>query len=225
MPRRHTVVLFAALLSYSAVTFSGQAWIARSNLYTQRLLDVQLAHAPEEGSQEGVSKYDALISDPSRADEVAKRSEFVAVLAALKAERGKETDENVQEDLDILLMAFDLQFRREDYELAHEVPFINASEIVFQGLRGLLDDQVSADRRLAAVLRLKKYAGLEPGAVSACGCGCGDAPRSRGRDDRSAARGFGRSRSAAWKREADDSVAGGHTFELCAGDRDAGYAG
>ena len=162
MPRRHTV-LFAALLSYSAVALSGQAWIARSNLHTQRLLDVQLAHAPEEGSQEGVSKYDALISDPSRADEVAKRREFEAVLTDLKAERGKETDENVQEDLDILLMAFDLQFRREDYELAQEVPFINASEIVFQGLRGLLDDQVSADRRPAAVVRLKKYAGLQPG--------------------------------------------------------------
>jgi uncharacterized protein (DUF885 family) len=47
--------------------------------------------------------------------------------------------------------------------LQHEVPFDNASESVFQGLRGLLDDQVAADRRPAALIRLRKYAGVEPG--------------------------------------------------------------
>src|SRR5207248_9663973 len=39
----------------------------------------------------------------------------------------------------------------------------DASAAVFGGIRTLLDDQVAAERRPAAVLRLKKYAGLEPG--------------------------------------------------------------
>ena len=69
----------------------------------------------------------------------------------------------MQEDLDILHKAFDLQFRTEDYGLQHEVPFLNASEMVFQGLRVLLDDQVAEQRRPAALVRLRKYAGVEPG--------------------------------------------------------------
>ncbi len=43
------------------------------------------------------------------------------------------------------------------------MPFINASAGIFQGLRGLLDDQVAAERRPAALIRLRKYAGMEPG--------------------------------------------------------------
>ena len=58
---------------------------------------------------------------------------------------------------------FDLEFRKQDYALQHEVPFLNASELVFEGLRGLLDDQVAAERRPAAIARLRRYAGLESG--------------------------------------------------------------
>ena len=139
------------------------AWIERSNAYTNRLLDVQLAHDPESGSQEGLAKFDERISDPSLQDQLARRRELEAVVAELKAAAAGEADRNVREDLAILLKAFDLDFRREDFELKHEVPFMNASEGVFQGLHGLLDDQVAAPRRAAALVRLRKYAGTEPG--------------------------------------------------------------
>ena len=56
-----------------------------------------------------------------------------------------------------------LNFRRQDFQRAHEVPFINGSELVFSGLHILLDDQTPADRRPAAVVRIREYAGLEPG--------------------------------------------------------------
>jgi uncharacterized protein (DUF885 family) len=142
-----------------------EAWIARSNSYTNQLLDVQLEHSPEEGSQEGVAKFDERISNPTLADELAERHELEAVLTKLDAARGKETDKKVWEDLDILRKAFELRFRQQDYSLQHEVPFYNASEQVFQGLRGLLDDQVVPEHRQAALVRLAKYAGLEPGYV------------------------------------------------------------
>ena len=57
----------------------------------------------------------------------------------------------------------DLRFRTEDFALDHEVPFFNASAQLFQGLRVLLDDQVAAERRPAALVRLRKYVGVEPG--------------------------------------------------------------
>jgi|SRR5882724_351177 len=65
------------------------------------------------------------------------------------------------EDLEILSKALSLQFRQEDFGMQHEVPFMNASETIFQGLRGLLDDQVAAERRPAAIVRLRKYSGTE----------------------------------------------------------------
>ena len=140
-----------------------EAWIARSNSYTNLLLDVQLQHSPEQGSREGVAKFDERISNPTLADELAERHELEAVLVKIDAARAKETDKKVWQDLEILHKAFDLRFRRQDFRLQHEVPFYNASEEVFQGLRGLLDDQVTPERRQAALARLRKYAGMEPG--------------------------------------------------------------
>jgi uncharacterized protein (DUF885 family) len=139
------------------------AWVARSNQYTQMLLDVQLKHSPEGGSAQGVVKYDPLITDATRADEIVQRKELEEVLANLVKVEAKEKDKNVREDLEILQKTFNLQFRQDDYQLVHKVPFIDASAAVFGGLQTLLDDQVSAERRPAAVIRLRKYAGVEPG--------------------------------------------------------------
>ena len=156
-------VLSCAALESAAADQSDKAWIERSNTYTNQFLDVQLQHSPEEGSHQGLAKFDELISDPTLADEMAQRHELEAVLKKVDAAREKETDLKVLEDLQILHKAFDLNFRTQDYELQHEVPFYNASETIFQGLRTLLDDQVAAARRPAAVVRLRKYTGLEPG--------------------------------------------------------------
>src|SRR3984957_11364364 len=140
-----------------------KSWIEQSNVYTRMLLDVHLEHSPEEGSQQGLAKFDDRISNPTLADQLAERRELEAVLAKIAVARTTESNNHVQEDLEILRKAFDLQFREEDFELQREVPFNNASEQIFEGLRILLDDQTAADRRPAAVVRLRKYAGMEAG--------------------------------------------------------------
>jgi uncharacterized protein (DUF885 family) len=162
--------IFLSALSFTAIAQQAagndpaeKAWIKQSNSYTNTLLSVQLEHTPEQGSAQGVAKFDDRISDPSRADQLAERRELEAALTKIKAARATVTDKNVQEDIDILQKNFNLQFRMEDFELAHEVPFHNASAQIFQGLRGLLDDQVPEQRRTAALVRLRKYAGVEPG--------------------------------------------------------------
>jgi hypothetical protein len=169
MPRL-IAALLAGLLSLAAVAADAppaaqtpQAWIATSNTYTNRLLAIQLEHHPERGSRQGLAKYDARITNLALTDELSERHELEAELARIGSEGAKEPDQRVQQDLQILHKAFDLQFRKQDYRLQHEVPFFNASEAVFQGLRALLDDQVAAERRPAAVLRLNRYAGLESG--------------------------------------------------------------
>jgi len=138
-------------------------WIEKSDAYTNGLLAVRFAHAPEEGSAQGLSKFDDRISNPTLDDEIAQRHELEAVLAKVATAESKETDRKIREDLAILRKACDLQFRQEDFARQHEVPFMNASKDIFQGLRTLLDDQVGPDRRSAAVARLRKYTGMEPG--------------------------------------------------------------
>jgi hypothetical protein len=167
MHRLHAVLFLSAV----ALTAAGQqpaandqsekGWIKQSNDYTNMLLSIQLEHAPEQGSSQGVAKFDDRISNPSLADEAAERRELEAALAKIKT--AVVADKRVKEDIVILQKSFNLRFRQQDFGLAHEVPFLNASAIVFQGLRGLLDDQVPAQRRAAALVRLRKYAGVEPG--------------------------------------------------------------
>jgi uncharacterized protein (DUF885 family) len=155
-----------AILSLPAVAQSKPqtaAWIAASNQYTNQLLSVQIKHHPELGSNQGLSEYDTQISQPTLADEDQERAETEAVLAKFKAALAEEKQQQVAQDLQILIHRIELQFREDDFGRAHEVPFLNASGAVFGGLRILLDEQTPNERRAAAVVRIRKYAGLEPG--------------------------------------------------------------
>jgi len=142
---------------------SDRSWIATSNGYANMLIAVSLKHHPEFGSQQGLAQYDTKISQPKLADEDAERQENEAVLVKLKAAAAEKQQQDVAQDLEIMIRRVQLNFRRQDFQRAHEVPFINGSELVFSGLHILLDDQTPADRRPAAVVRIREYAGLEPG--------------------------------------------------------------
>jgi len=155
------LVLLAAPLR----SFAAAPWIEESNHYTQMLVDVHLRHSPEYGSSQGLAEYDSRIAVPTLADALAQRAERDAVIDKIKARLPLEKDRRVVEDMQILIHAIDLDDRDLDLETRLDVPYINASEQVFRGLKILLDDQVAAERRPAALLRLKKYAGVEPGFV------------------------------------------------------------
>ena len=164
----------AASSSASANAAAGQAatpatnapdksWIARSNEFAGWLIDIEKKHTPERASADGLSQYDELISVATHEDDVAETSEKRAVLAKLQEQLPKEQNKYVRQDLEIMIHATQLSLKRHDFGESREVPFLNASGLVFQGLRVLLDDQVDAKRRPAAVVRLRKYAGVEPG--------------------------------------------------------------
>jgi uncharacterized protein (DUF885 family) len=138
-------------------------WIAVSNKYTNLLLAVEMKHTPELGSRQGLSQFDNEVSQPTLADEDQERQETAAVLATFKSALGQQKQKEVAQDLEIVIHKIELQFREQDFERAHKVDFLNASETVFSGLRALLDEQTPSERRPAAVVRIRKYAGLEPG--------------------------------------------------------------
>jgi len=138
-------------------------WITISNGYARLLTDVSFAHHPEAGSQQGLSQYDNKVGQPTLADENQERQQMEAVLLKLKAATAEKQPSQVSEDLQIMIDRVQLDFKQEDYARAHEVPYFNASGRVFGGLHILLDEQTPTDRRTAAVVRIREYAGLEPG--------------------------------------------------------------
>ncbi|MFY9691297.1 MAG: DUF885 domain-containing protein [Candidatus Acidiferrales bacterium] len=140
-----------------------QSWVAKSNVYTDLLLDVQNRHSPENASSQGLAAFDERISQPTKLDDDAEIAETKVVQRKLMHALAVEQDKNVRQDLQILLHSIQIELAKHDYAQAHKVPFENASEDVFDGIRVLLDEQVAPERRKAAVVRLRKYAGIEPG--------------------------------------------------------------
>ena len=155
--------LVVVLLSLPAGGQEPADWIVTSNKYTNLLLAVEMKHNPELGSDQGLSQFDTEVSQPTLADEDQERQETAAVLSTLKGAAGQQKQKEVAQDLQIVIRKVELQFREQDFDRAHKVDFMNASETVFSGLRVLLDEQTPAERRPAAVVRVRKYAGLEPG--------------------------------------------------------------
>jgi uncharacterized protein (DUF885 family) len=140
-----------------------RSWIATSNQYANMLIEVVFKYHPEAGTQQGLSQFDTRISQPTLANEDQERHDAEAVLAKLKSAAAEKQNENVAEDLQIMVRRVNLNFKRQDFQRANEVPFINASQAVFGGLQVLLDEQTPSDRRPAAVVRIREYAGLESG--------------------------------------------------------------
>lgn len=139
------------------------AWVAKSNSYTQLLIDADDRHSPEDASSQGLAAFDGKISQPTKTDDDAAIAETKAAQRQFMRALATEQDKNVRQDLQILLHRIQIDVQKYDYAEAHKVPFNNASEDVFNGLRVLLDDQVAPERRKAALVRLREYAGVEPG--------------------------------------------------------------
>ncbi len=164
MNRRIVLSLASALLCLPVCAQEAPAdWIAASNKYTNQLLAVEMKHTPELGSNEGLSQFDTDVSQPTLADEDQERRETESVVATFRSAVGQQKQKEVAQDLQIMIRTAELEFRELDFARAHKVDFLNASQIVFRGLRILLDEQTPRERRPAAVVRIRKYAGLESG--------------------------------------------------------------
>lgn len=139
------------------------AWVARSNQNAQVLLNVFARFSPESGSLFGAEGFDDQVTDLSAAaNERAKRA-TLEVIAELKKRQAAETDAAVRQDLDILVKAAEDSIRGADLNERYVVPYFDLPQLVFRGLRTLLDDRVPEGRRRLALSRLRRYAGMEQG--------------------------------------------------------------
>jgi uncharacterized protein (DUF885 family) len=177
VPRRSAIafqlaIIFTLTLCLALPTIGGQkltaapatpAWVEQSNQNAQVLIQAIARFAPEGAGKLGVEGLDDRILDlkpgfVDRQKQTAKES-----IATLQQRLPKTSDPKVRQDLEILIDAAQDTIQGIDLGEKYELPYINVTEIAFGGLQALLDDQMPPERRAKALIRLKRYAGMEAG--------------------------------------------------------------
>lgn len=159
--RYRTLLLF--LLSSVCFAQSQPAWVVKSNQNAQLLIDIQSRYGPEGASADGVPGLDQQITIPGEDVREKMRADMRAVQKELQSRRASEQDPLVRQDLQILIDSNDLDLRESEAGDRYLLPYFNAAAMVYRGISGLLDDQVVPARHPAALVRLRKYTGIEPG--------------------------------------------------------------
>ncbi|HVW07221.1 MAG TPA: DUF885 domain-containing protein [Bryobacteraceae bacterium] len=156
-----TILLISAAMAAMAQT--QPEWVTRSNRNTQILIDIDSKYSPEDASENGVRGLDDQITVFSADLHDKIRADYLKALDLLKERLAAEKDPLVRQDLEILIHEADRNIRGNEASYNRFLPYHDVGRIVFSGIQGLLDDQVDAARRPAAVERLKKYTGMEKG--------------------------------------------------------------
>jgi len=155
------LLFFLALMTISAQTQPG--WITRSNQNAQLLIELETKYQPESATGNGVQGLDDRISRIDANQDKLMRADLAAALVEFKKRLASEKDPLVKQDLGILIQTADRRMRESEANEKTFLPYEDLTGDVFYGLKTLLDDQIAPERRPTAVVRLKRYTGLEPG--------------------------------------------------------------
>lgn len=158
--RRLIPVLFPLVSILTAQT--PPAWVAKSNQNAQLLIEVGAKYGPEGAAAQGVPGLDEKISSLTEESTKQERADLAGVRRQLQTRLPAEKDPLVKQDLEILIAATERQIRNIDANQRTFLPYQNVAALVYYGAKSLLDDQVKPERRPAAVVRLRRYTGLEP---------------------------------------------------------------
>lgn len=138
-------------------------WVARSNEDAKLLLEVTARFTPEYGSAFGMPGSDEQVLDLKPQFEQRQRAALREVVSQFQQRMKTEQDPQVKQDLQIMIKAAEDRIRGSELEEKYLVPYFDVSQIVFRGMHALLDEQVAPERRRAALVRLRRYAGMEAG--------------------------------------------------------------
>ena len=138
-------------------------WVTRSDQNAKLLLEVDARFYPESAGALGISGLDDKIIDFKPQFEERHRAAIEQAITELERRLEQENDASVRQDLEILIKSARSEIRGEEIRKKYFVQFYDANEIAYWGISALLDDQVSQERRMKALIRLRKYAGTEPG--------------------------------------------------------------
>ena len=150
-------------LAIAVPLFADPDWVKRSNEITGILLEVQARLQPEGASFIGVEGYDNDISQIPLDINAKNIAMLKEARAKIEAKRAAEKDPAVRQDIDILLAAIDDNLEGIRLSEKYELPYFDLPQAMFNATRSLLDERVEAARRPSALVRLRKYTGLEKG--------------------------------------------------------------
>jgi hypothetical protein len=156
-------LLLLAVLVAPATQATEQDWIAKSNEYTQILLNVNARYQPEFASSVGLEQYDRQILDIKPKSDERQEADLAAAIRQLETARAAVKDERVAQDIDILIKAAKRQVTTSALNRRLMVPYFDVGETIFSSIHDILDPRVDKKRYPAALARLKKYAGTERG--------------------------------------------------------------
>lgn len=158
-------LLIAGLSVFAAVAMAQTppAWVQTSNQNAQLLIELLARYSPEDASAQGVAGFDDQISTASPDQPERFRRDLAVARLELERRAALEKDPLVRQDLDILMAEIDREIRTSEANERNLLPYQDVAGDIFFGIKSLLDDQVSPARRPAAVVRLRKYTGLQPG--------------------------------------------------------------
>jgi uncharacterized protein (DUF885 family) len=127
------------------------------------VFDTLGAFYPEWMSSIGIEKFDTRVIDlkPDRVKRI--DAALAAAAQRLSAQKSREKDARVRQDVEIVIDAIQRQRRTETLEARLLVPFGDLPRQIFQNLQALLDARNRFERREHALGRLRAYAGMEAG--------------------------------------------------------------
>lgn len=160
-PALFSLATFAAAVTAPAAD-DARAWITASNAHAQVLVDTLAKTSPELAGRLGVPGYDEQIADFTAGANDRTRALLTAARAELAKRLTVETDPLVRQDLAILVKSADDQLASAALTESLTLPYGDLPQLVFFGEFSLLDDQIDAARRPAALVRLRRYTGLAP---------------------------------------------------------------
>jgi Bacterial protein of unknown function (DUF885) len=155
---------FVALLSFAAAAIAAPpAWVARSNEIAEQVLQDRGKFFPESPSANGKEEFDTAVADLAPRGFERRIAHTEMRLAALLELRASERNAKVRQDLDILIASREQAIGTLRLNHQYLLEHVDAPAIVNFGLSSLLDPRNKPERQARALVRLKRYAGLEAG--------------------------------------------------------------
>jgi hypothetical protein len=151
------------LLAATVFGESKPTWIEQSNQNSKLLLDTMAKFTPEFAGYIGAEGVDEMIVDLKPDIQQRYKKALQNVQQELEKRLTNEKDSSVHQDLEILIKRSKESIHEIELNDQYLIPYQNIPQTIFVGIQTLLDDRVAESRRPAALVRLKRYAGLEDG--------------------------------------------------------------
>ncbi len=157
------VRLIASLLLVLPLLAAEPEWVRRSNEITAVVMEADARLDPEQASFVGMEGYDTEVTQIPLDVNARTIATLLDARAKVAAKLATEKDPAVRQDIEILLGAIDQHVEGVRLSEKYELPYFDLPLALFNGMRSILDERVPKERHGAALVRLRKYTGLEKG--------------------------------------------------------------